>query len=66
MSEKAVLVTGACDEIGQVLIQNLSARGGYRIVTADLAPLPDAIKALAAEHLQGDLSKTRPSPIPKM
>ena len=55
MSEKAVLVTGACGEIGQALVQNLSARGGYRIVTADLAPLPDAIKSLAAEHLQGDL-----------
>jgi threonine 3-dehydrogenase len=55
MSEKAVLVTGACGEIGQALIQNLSARGGYRIVTADLAPLPDAIKSLSAEHLQGDL-----------
>ena len=55
MSEKAVLVTGACGEIGQALIQNLSARGDYRIVTADLAPLPDAIRALAAEHLQGDL-----------
>ncbi len=55
MSEKAVLVTGACGEIGQALIQNLSARGGYRIVTADLAPLPVAIKSLSAEHLQGDL-----------
>ena len=55
MSEKAVLVTGACGEIGQALIQNLSARGGFRIVTADLAPLPDAIRSLVAEHLQGDL-----------
>jgi threonine 3-dehydrogenase len=55
MSEKAVLVTGACGEIGQALIQNLSARGGYRIVSADLAPLPEAIKVLVAEHLQGDL-----------
>jgi len=55
MSEKAVLVTGACGEIGQALVQNLSARGGYRVVTADLAPLPEAIRSLAAEHLQGDL-----------
>ena len=55
MSEKAVLVTGACGEIGQALVQNLSARGGYRVVTADLAPLPEVIRPLVAEHLQGDL-----------
>jgi threonine 3-dehydrogenase len=55
MSEKAVLVTGTCGEIGQALVQNLSARKGFRIVTADLAPLPEAIRPLVAEHLQGDL-----------
>jgi len=55
MSDKAVLVTGACGEIGQALVQNLSGRGGYRIVTADLAPLPEAIKSMVAEHAQGDL-----------
>jgi threonine 3-dehydrogenase len=55
MSQKAVLVTGACGEIGQALVQNLVQRGGYRIVTADLAPLPDAIRPFSAEHVQGDL-----------
>ncbi len=55
MTERAVLVTGACGEIGQALVQALSKRGGYRIVTADLAPLPEAIKTLPAEHMQGDL-----------
>ena len=55
MTEKLVLVTGACGEIGQALIQGLTARGGYRIVTSDLAPLPDSIKGLSAEHVQGDL-----------
>ncbi|RPH62733.1 MAG: epimerase, partial [Chloroflexi bacterium] len=49
MGEKAVLVTGACGEIGQALIQNLSAHGGYRIVSADLMPLPESVKALSAE-----------------
>ncbi len=53
--DKTVLVTGACGEIGQALVQELSKRGGYRIVTADLMPLPDAIQDLAAEHVQGDL-----------
>ena len=55
MTEKLVLVTGACGEIGQALIQGLAKQGGYRIVTADLAPLPDTIKAISAEHAQGDL-----------
>jgi len=55
MTDKQVLVTGACGEIGQALVQELAKRGGYRIVTADFMPLPDSIKGLAAEHVQGDL-----------
>jgi len=55
MSEKQVLVTGACGEIGQALVQELSKKNGFRIVTADFAPLPDSIKNLSAEHVQGDL-----------
>jgi threonine 3-dehydrogenase len=55
MTEKLVLVTGACGEIGQALVQGLAKQGGYRIVTSDLAPLPDSIKDLSAEHVQGDL-----------
>jgi len=55
MSEKLVLVTGACGEIGQALVQRLAQHGGYRIITADLMPLPEAIRSLPAEHVQGDL-----------
>jgi nucleoside-diphosphate-sugar epimerase len=55
MADKTVLVTGASGEIGQALVQELSKRGGYRIVTADIAPLPEAISDLVAEHVQGDL-----------
>jgi threonine 3-dehydrogenase len=33
----------------------LARQGGYRIITADLAPLPDHIQAISAEHAQGDL-----------
>lgn len=55
MTEKLVLVTGACGEIGQALVQGLAQQGGYRIITSDLAPLPDSIKAIAEEHAQGDL-----------
>jgi threonine 3-dehydrogenase len=54
MSNESVLVTGACGEIGQALVQNLSEQG-LRIVTADLAPLPESIRSLSAEHIQGDL-----------
>ncbi|HEY5269452.1 MAG TPA: NAD-dependent epimerase/dehydratase family protein [Anaerolineales bacterium] len=54
MNEKSVLVTGACGEIGQALVQSLTKRG-FRIVTADLVPLPETIKSLSAEHMQGDL-----------
>jgi threonine 3-dehydrogenase len=52
---KSVLITGACGEIGQALVQELAARGGFRIVTADLIPLPEVIKAAVTEHVQGDL-----------
>src|SRR5512143_3973000 len=55
MAQKTVLVTGACGEIGQALVQELSKRGGCRIVTADIAPLPEPIKDLVSEHVQGDL-----------
>src|SRR5258706_5895483 len=55
MSEQQVLVTGACGEIGQALVQELSKRGGYRIITADMMPLPQTIKSLVGEHVQGDL-----------
>lgn len=54
MTVKQVLVTGACGEIGQALVEELS-KGGYRITTADFMPLPDSIKKLSAEHIQGDL-----------
>lgn len=54
MTVKQVLVTGACGEIGQALVEEL-AKGGYRITTADFMPLPDSIKKFSAEHIQGDL-----------
>lgn len=55
MTETRVLVTGACGEIGQALVQALATRGGYRIATSDLAPLPESIRAMSAQHAQGDL-----------
>lgn len=55
MAETSILVTGACGEIGQALIQALAAQWNCRIVTTDLLPLPESIRAFSAEHIQGDL-----------
>ncbi|MCC7118594.1 MAG: NAD-dependent epimerase/dehydratase family protein [Anaerolineales bacterium] len=55
MTEKQALITGASGEIGQALVQELSRRGGYKIVTADFMPLPKTIEPLSAEHVRGDL-----------
>jgi len=55
MTDEQILVTGACGEIGQALVQGLAGRGQYRIVTADLAPLPEKLKGLVTEHVRGDL-----------
>ena len=53
--QKCVLVTGASGEIGQALVQELAKRGGFRVITSDLAPLPEAISNVVSEHVQGDL-----------
>lgn len=55
MTEQLVLVTGACGEIGQALVQGLSQKGGTKIITSDLYPLPDSLREISAEHVQGDL-----------
>ena len=55
MSVKSVLVTGASGEIGQALVQGLTQKGGYQVITADIAPLPESIKSLVFEHVRGDL-----------
>ena len=60
MNQKQVLVTGACGEIGQALVQGLAERGGVDIITADLAPLPENIQPYVSEHYRGDmLNKTK-------
>ena len=55
MTERNVLVTGACGEIGQALVQGLAGKGGFRVVTSDLLALPETIAGLSSEHVQGDL-----------
>ena len=52
-NDKTVLVTGACGEIGQALVQELSRRGGCRGVTAAIAPPADALDGLVSVHGAG-------------
>jgi nucleoside-diphosphate-sugar epimerase len=54
MSGKSVLITGACGEIGQALIQTLSQRNDSEIISLDLKPLPESLKGLT-NHIEGDL-----------
>lgn len=54
MPDKKVLITGACGEIGQALIQSLSAEGKNEIISLDLKPLPENLAGMSQHH-QADL-----------
>jgi threonine 3-dehydrogenase len=54
MPDKRVLITGACGEIGQALIQSLSEEGDVEIISLDLKPLPEKLSGMS-RHLQADL-----------
>jgi len=54
MMDKKVLITGACGEIGQALIQSLFEEGNTEIISLDLKPLPDKLNGMS-QHLQADL-----------
>jgi nucleoside-diphosphate-sugar epimerase len=55
MPKTVVLVTGANGEIGRSLLSTLADDGGYEIVTLDLTPLPDAMRALVAASYAGNI-----------
>ena len=54
MTEQAVLITGACGEIGQALLESLAQDGNGELLTFDLHPLPDHLSGMST-HIQGDL-----------
>jgi len=54
MPDERVLITGACGEIGQALIQSLSKKEDIEIVSLDLKPLPEKLSGMS-RHLQADL-----------
>jgi threonine 3-dehydrogenase len=55
MRKKVILITGAAGEIGHALIESLAGTSGMQIVTMDLTPLPEDVRALT-HHLQGDIT----------
>jgi threonine 3-dehydrogenase len=54
MRKRVILITGASGEIGQALVTSLSEAGKTAIVTLDLQPLPDVMRAKVTA-LQGDI-----------
>jgi nucleoside-diphosphate-sugar epimerase len=54
MTQDAVLITGACGEIGQALLKNLAAENSHELVTVDLKPLPEELEGKST-HIMCDL-----------
>ena len=54
MRKKVIVITGASGEIGQALVKSLVKQMDMPIITLDIAPLPDDIRALVIAQ-QGDI-----------
>ena len=54
MRKKAILITGAAGEIGQALVEHLSAVGEYTLLTFDLQQLPARLNGRST-HIIGDI-----------
>ncbi len=55
MARPVALITGVNGEIGRSLLQRLHAGGKYRIVTLDLAPLPESLRPLCQDTYAGNI-----------
>lgn len=55
MAARVVLVTGANGEIGRSLLQGLAENGDREVIALDLAPLPEAMRELAASTYTGNI-----------
>jgi nucleoside-diphosphate-sugar epimerase len=53
--KRVTLVTGANGEIGRHLLERLAAEGGSEVVTLDLVPLPESMRAQAAASYAGNI-----------
>jgi len=58
MLERTILITGACGEIGQALIETLSDHPQTTIISLDLKNLPDHLRGKSI-HYQADLLDER-------
>lgn len=55
MRKKALLITGACGEIGQALVTNLAEQDHVVLITLDIQPVPDELRS-KVHHIQGDIA----------
>jgi threonine 3-dehydrogenase len=55
MAKAVVLVTGANGEIGRTLLQSLARKGDYDVVTIDLTPVPDSLRANTIATYAGNI-----------
>src|SRR3990170_2609129 len=54
MRRKATLITGACGEVGQALVEKLAKQGHDNLITMDLKPLPEHLIKYST-HILGDI-----------
>ena len=55
MAKGVVLITGSNGEIGHSLIHQLAAEGRYQVVSLDLTPAPDALRAKCVASYAGNI-----------
>ncbi len=55
MRKKVIFITGASGEVGHALIRHLAQDSNNALLTMDLRPLPDDVRALVVEHVEGNL-----------
>jgi nucleoside-diphosphate-sugar epimerase len=54
MRKKVIFITGASGEVGHALVKHLAQEGNNHLLTLDLRPPPEDIRALTT-HIEGDL-----------
>ncbi len=55
MRKKVILITGASGEIGQALVTRISEQKRGDVLSIDINPMPDALKARCSSAMVGDI-----------
>ena len=55
MAKGVVLITGSNGEIGHSLVNQLAVEGRYQVVSLDLTPVPDALRAKCVASYAGNI-----------